>query len=138
MLVGAIEESHESVCGRVLIGIDGCGGAGKSTLAKALCRQLADCQVVPTDDFASWEEPIEWWERMLRQVFLPLYENRQARFPRFPDSACGVRVDVQTPTWDLALWLLAHGEAGFNDLQKGFIVGDTQCVCESLNALLDV
>jgi Mg-chelatase subunit ChlI len=83
MLAKAISEFPESVGDRIAVGIDGCGGAGKSTLAKALCQLLPHCQVIHTDDFASWEEPIEWWERMQGQVLLPLREGRQARYQRY-------------------------------------------------------
>lgn len=35
----------------LLIGIDGCGGAGKSTIAEKLALELTDSQVVHIDDF---------------------------------------------------------------------------------------
>jgi uridine kinase len=40
-----------------LIAIDGPGGAGKSTLAERLAKQLSGAQIVRTDDFASWDNP---------------------------------------------------------------------------------
>jgi uridine kinase len=66
----------------IVVGIDGCGGAGKSTLAARLADLLM-AKVVPTDDFASWDNPIEWWPRLLEQVLVPLAENRLARYQRY-------------------------------------------------------
>lgn len=83
MLAKAIKEYPPSVGCHVAIGIDGCGGAGKSSLAATLCQSLPDCQVIPTDDFASWDEPLEWWKRMLRQIFLPLQKGLPARYQRY-------------------------------------------------------
>jgi len=37
--------------GMLLVGIDGCGGAGKSTLAEALAAEQGNAQVVHIDDF---------------------------------------------------------------------------------------
>jgi len=42
-----------------IIAIDGPGGAGKSSLAEHLAHEL-DAPIVHTDDFASWDNPIEW------------------------------------------------------------------------------
>ena len=66
-----------------LIAIDGCGGAGKSTFAAGLSGLLDDCPIIPTDDFASWEVPLDWYPRMLEQVMIPLSENLPARFQRY-------------------------------------------------------
>lgn len=38
-----------------IIAIDGCGGAGKSTLATQISAALDSCPVIHTDDFASWD-----------------------------------------------------------------------------------
>jgi len=65
-----------------IVAIDGPGGAGKSTLAARLSAEFG-AQVVHTDDFASWEVPIDWWPRMLHEVFEPLAEGRPARFQRY-------------------------------------------------------
>src|SRR5947209_1873830 len=55
-----------------LVGIDGCGGAGKSTFAERLVRHGDDWPVVHTDDFATHDEPLKWWPRMLADVIEPL------------------------------------------------------------------
>ena len=63
-----------------LIGIDGCGGAGKTTLAKRLSTALGDAPVIHTDDFASHDEPLEWWPRMLHDVIEPLLRGEAASY----------------------------------------------------------
>ena len=62
-----------------LIGIDGHGGSGKSTLAARLQSDL-DLQVVHTDDFASWDNPLDWWPLLLEQVLVPLAAGNDAAF----------------------------------------------------------
>src|SRR3954447_20203083 len=64
-----------------LVGIDGCGGAGKTTFAQRLSAAANDeWPVIHTDDFASHDEPIEWWPRMLRQVVEPLLRGDAASY----------------------------------------------------------
>lgn len=64
-----------------VIAIDGPGGAGKSTLAKLAATELG-AQVVCTDDFASWQQPLEWWPRLIEQVLEPLLHNQPGRYQR--------------------------------------------------------
>ena len=64
-----------------VIAIDGPGGAGKSTLAAPVAKAL-DARVICTDDFVSWEEPLEWWPRVIEQVLEPLSRNRPGRYQR--------------------------------------------------------
>jgi uridine kinase len=63
-----------------LIGIDGCGGAGKSTFAARLSNALDDAPVIHTDDFASHDVPTEWWPRMLSDVIEPLLHGEPASY----------------------------------------------------------
>jgi uridine kinase len=63
-----------------LVGIDGCGGAGKSTFADRLARHGDGWPVVHTDDFATHDEPLEWWPRMLADVIEPLSRRQPATF----------------------------------------------------------
>jgi uridine kinase len=65
-----------------VIAIDGPGGAGKSTLANLLARELGGAQVVRTDDFASWDNPLNWWPRLIEDVLEPLSRSRPARYRR--------------------------------------------------------
>jgi uridine kinase len=65
-----------------IVAIDGFAGAGKSTLAEAVGRERAGT-VLHTDDFASWDEPLEWWPRLLTQVLEPLAANQTGRYQRY-------------------------------------------------------
>jgi uridine kinase len=65
-----------------IIAIDGPGGAGKSALAARLAAELGDAQLLHTDDFASWDNPVDWWPRLLREALEPLSRNEPARFKR--------------------------------------------------------
>jgi len=59
-------------CGNVkFIAIDGHGGSGKSSLSKLLAEKLG-AEIIQTDDFAGWEEPIEWWPNLIERVFRPI------------------------------------------------------------------
>jgi uridine kinase len=62
----------------IIVGVDGCGGAGKSTFAARLSQVWEGSEVVHTDDFASWDCPIDWWPRLVEQVLTPLSEGRVA------------------------------------------------------------
>jgi uridine kinase len=59
--------------------VDGPGGAGKSNLAAALAEALG-AQIVHTDDFASWENPVDWWPALIANVLEPLTRGDVARF----------------------------------------------------------
>ena len=63
-----------------LVGVDGCGGSGKTTFAARLAAVGGGWPVVHTDDFASHEVPLEWWPRLLAQVIEPLSRNESATF----------------------------------------------------------
>jgi uridine kinase len=77
-LVAAIRA--RTPCGATRItAVDGPGGAGKSTLASALAAGLG-AQVVHTDDFASWENPVDWWPALVADVLEPLTRRDVARF----------------------------------------------------------
>ncbi len=65
-----------------IIAIDGCGGSGKSTLAERLAGKL-DCAIIHTDDFAEWDNPLDWYPRMIEQVLEPLCANRPAHYQRY-------------------------------------------------------
>jgi uridine kinase len=65
-----------------IIAIDGPGGAGKSTLAKLLSVRLGGAPVLHTDDFASWDNPLDWWPRLVAEVLEPLARDERARYRR--------------------------------------------------------
>lgn len=61
-----------------VIAIDGPGGAGKSTFAARLALALGCVQIVHTDDFASWDNPIDWWPNLRERVLVPLAVDQPA------------------------------------------------------------
>jgi len=62
-----------------IVAVDGPGGAGKSSLADRLAQEL-DAQIVHTDDFASWENPVDWWPNLIELALEPLAAGRPARY----------------------------------------------------------
>lgn len=88
-----------------LVAVDGPSGAGKSTFADALVAELAadgtTVRLVRTDDFATWDEPVEWWPRLVEGVLEPLRGNRRGRYRRveWPDGrpVLGAVVEVDVP-----------------------------------------
>ena len=66
-----------------IIAIDGAGGAGKTTLAAKLSAALGDAPIIHQDDFASWDNPLNWWPRLIKQVLKPLSKNQTAHYARY-------------------------------------------------------
>lgn len=60
--------------------VDGGGGAGKSVFAERLARHLGGAPVIRTDDFASWEDPLGWWDRLEEEVLRPLERGERVRY----------------------------------------------------------
>jgi uridine kinase len=60
-----------------LVGVDGPGGAGKSTLAARLASDV-DAPIVEIDDFVSWDHFADWWPRFENQVLNPLLAGADA------------------------------------------------------------
>lgn len=63
--------------GRVrVLAIDGPSGAGKSTLAAEVVAALRArghrTELVSTDAFATWDDPVAWWPRLSDGVLAPL------------------------------------------------------------------
>ncbi|WP_438388066.1 hypothetical protein [Actinopolyspora saharensis] len=88
-----------------LITVDGPSGAGKSTFADlVLARARAagvDARLVRTDDFATWEQPVQWWPRLNTGVLEPLSRGVPGRYRRveWPDGVPvdGAVVEVAVP-----------------------------------------
>ncbi len=60
-----------------LIAIDGHGGSGKSTLASLLSERL-NAEIIHTDDFAGWDNPLNWWPLVVERVFEPIRNGQKA------------------------------------------------------------
>jgi uridine kinase len=81
-----------------LVAVDGPGGAGKSTFADRFAAAAeGKAFVIRTDDFASAEEPINWWPRLLSEVIEPLVDGGSARFQRYDWSTRQLAEWVSVP-----------------------------------------
>jgi hypothetical protein len=65
-----------------LVAVDGPSGSGKSVFADQLRTELPDAALVRTDDFATWDDPVSWWPRLVDGVFLPLSRGEPGRYQR--------------------------------------------------------
>ena len=66
----------------LFIAIDGHGGSGKSSLAQLLSDKL-NASIIHTDDFASWNNPINWWPQVIEKVFEPIKDGAKSlSYPR--------------------------------------------------------
>ncbi len=64
------------------IAIDGHGGSGKSTLAQELAKELG-AEIIHTDDFASFYNPINWWPLVIERVLEPVRQGAtKLSYPR--------------------------------------------------------
>src|SRR3954447_13966577 len=66
-----------------LVAVDGPGGAGKSVFSERLSGALGGAPVVHTDDFASWENPLDWWDLLEGLCLSPLSLGQMARYRRY-------------------------------------------------------
>jgi hypothetical protein len=64
-----------------LIAVDGPSGSGKTTYAAELARDLG-ATVVSTDDFATWDDPVAWWPRLVEGVLAPIEQGRPGRYQK--------------------------------------------------------
>ncbi|NIH86669.1 uridine kinase [Amycolatopsis granulosa] len=69
--------------GRVrLVAVDGPSGAGKTTFAARLVDTFrargATTGLVATDHYATWDDPVAWWPRLVTEVLRPLAAGRPA------------------------------------------------------------
>jgi len=91
-------------CGQVrLVAVDGSGGAGKSLFASRLALSLGGVPVVHTDDFASWENPHDWWERFEETVLGPLARGDLVRYQAYDWAAHRSGDWQEIPTSDIVI-----------------------------------
>jgi uridine kinase len=64
-----------------LIAVDGPSGSGKTWYAARLAKQL-DATLVSTDDFATWDDPVSWWPRLVAGVLDPIEQGRPGRYQK--------------------------------------------------------
>jgi uridine kinase len=77
-----MNSSNKSSLPISLIAIDGHGGSGKSTLANHLADKL-QAQIIHTDDFAGWDNPLNWWPLVIERVFEPIKNGEKLlNYPR--------------------------------------------------------
>lgn len=71
ILLEKLLATQPKVGGVTFIAVDGHGGSGKSTLAKILAKKL-NAQTIHTDDFAGWDNPLNWYPNVIEKVFEPI------------------------------------------------------------------
>jgi uridine kinase len=89
-----------------IVAVDGHGGSGKSSFAVHLSRALGGVPIVRTDDFATWDNPIDWWPQLLERVLVPLSKGEPARFER---SHWGSERDGELVVVEPAEFLILEG-----------------------------
>ena len=106
------------------VGLDGPGGAGKSTLAWRIASALPGAAVVAVDDF-SGPQVTEWdWLRFREQLLLPLLAGRAGHYQRWDwdrdqggdwlgvtpggvvvvEGVSSTRAEAAVP-WELTIWV---------------------------------
>ena len=98
----------------VVVAVDGCGGAGKSTFAARLGGDL-DAPVVSTDEFASWSHPIDWYPRVIEELLSPLAGGRAATYRRSEWGGGESIVVTVDPTPILILEGVSSSRRAFDD-----------------------
>ena len=84
--VDAVVAAPARLGGVRLVAIDGPSGSGKSWLADRLVAVLRAAglrtALVRTDEFATWDEPVSWWPRLVDGVLTPLAAGRPGSYRR--------------------------------------------------------
>ncbi|SDN32114.1 Uridine kinase [Allokutzneria albata] len=102
-VIAAVEAAPARLGPVKLVAVDGPSGGGKSTFARALVRALGPDRtaLVPTDDFATWDEPVSWWPRLVDGVLDPFRRGEPAVYRRTEWSdglpRLGAEVRIDTP-----------------------------------------
>lgn len=89
-----------------IVAVDGLAGSGKSTFARHLARALGGATVIPTDDFASWDDPVDWWPKLVERLLVPLSRGEAACYEK---SHWGGPSDGQPVTVEPAGLLVLEG-----------------------------
>lgn len=81
-----IKPKHKTM----IVGVDGRGGAGKSTLANKLKNNLENCQIIQMDDFYLSSEKRKNgadfnfdWKRLESEVLIPLESDGSTKYQRY-------------------------------------------------------
>ncbi len=69
-----LKQSKPKVDTTLFVAIDGYGGSGKSTLAELLSHKL-HATLIRKDDFASWDNPLNWYTDVIEKVFKPISQG---------------------------------------------------------------
>jgi len=97
-----------------LVAIDGPGGAGKTTFAERLSAAADGAPIVHTDDFASADNPVDRWPRLLAEVIEPLSLGDCGRYQRYDWSTntlaewCTVERDGPSAVDQWESWMAAE------------------------------
>lgn len=131
-LAGALATKRPRVGNTLFIAVDGHGGSGKSTFAQLLAQKL-HAEVVRTDDFASWDNPLDWWPLVIERVFEPVrngartldYPRARLREDRDPDPV------VAQPVTDVMIMegVSALREEFRDYISLGFFVDTSRETC---------
>lgn len=85
-MIDALLAAPARLGGVRVLAIDGPSGAGKSTLAAEVVTGLRarGCRpaLVSTDAFATWDDPVAWWPRLVEGVLRPLAEGAEGGYRR--------------------------------------------------------
>lgn len=100
----------------LLIGIDGCGGSGKSTIADKIKEIFENTTIVHMDDFyypsdkilkgLPQEKPIGSdfdWSRLYQQVILPIKEDKEGKYQRYDWNADELAEWYSVPTGGIVI-----------------------------------
>jgi hypothetical protein len=107
-----------------MLAVDGRSGAGKTTVTAELVRLLAaegaHVAVVPTDQFATWADPVAWWPRLVDGVLVPLRAGRPGGYRRMDWSAGVPRLGdlVRVPVPDV---LVVEGVSAGRSSVRGLL-----------------
>jgi uridine kinase len=95
-----------------IVAIDGLGGSGKSSFALQVSQALGGVVIVHTDDFATWDNPIDWWPDLLERVLIPISRGEAARFER---SRWGREADGELVVVEPTEFLIVEGVSASRD-----------------------